>query len=154
MMRNWPDTKVEPYWNHWAFEVEVSGEAPQRVLRRFDKSECEFEIAFLEDILATNPNHLDTLRLLAELYTQNGQYREGLRTDQRIVAACPRDNVAHYNLACSFALAHRVDECFRELRKAVQLGYSDYVHMAIDPDLESVRKDDRWAELFGISPVA
>ncbi|MBN2581779.1 MAG: hypothetical protein JXL80_01835 [Planctomycetes bacterium] len=149
-MNRKPAETVSPLWKHWDFSIGNAPDAPSRVLRRFGKSQIEFEIAFLEDILADQPQHLETMKLLAELYTRNRQYRQGLKMDRQIVAASPRDAVAHYNLACSLSLTHRLDECFRRLHQAIRLGYREYEHMALDPDLDSARKDPRWVALFGI----
>ena len=145
--------KIRPRWNHWDFAIDSHAVAPERALRRFNKSQTEFDIAFFEDVLAGSPNHLDTIRTLAELYTANGQYRQGLRMDQRVVAASPRDPVANYNLACSLSLTHRMDECFKILRQAIRLGYRDFSHMAADTDLEDAHKDARWLELFELIEV-
>lgn len=145
--------KIRPRWNHWDFVVDAHAAAPERAVRRFNKSQTEFDIAFYEDVLAASPNHLDTIRALAELYTANGQHRHGLRMDQRVVAAAPRDPVANYNLACSLSLTHRMDECFKVLRQAIRLGYRDLEHMANDPDLEAAHKDSRWLELFELIEV-
>jgi hypothetical protein len=143
--------KIKPCWNNWLFNTETP--VPEKMLRRFQKPQDEFDIAFLEDILVSNRNHLDTMRQLAELYTRNGQYRHGLDVDRRIVAACPTDAVAHYNLACSLSLTNRIDECFQMLTRALRLGYFDYEHMALDSDLEGARKDARWTKLFSASMV-
>jgi len=145
--------KIRPRWNHWDFALDVRAGAPDRVARRFNKSQVEFDIAFYEDILAGSPNHLETMRALAELYTATGQYRQGLRMDRQIVAATPRDPVANYNLACSLSLTHRLDECFKVLRQAIRLGYRDYEHMAADKDLAEAHKDPRWIELFELIEV-
>lgn len=135
------------------FHVDALGPAPGRIVRRFRKPQIEFDIAFLEDVLAKKPDHLDAMRMLAELYTRNGQHRQGLGVDRRIVAATPRDAVANYNLACSLALTRRVDECFTVLRRAIRLGYRDLDHMAADPDLEMAHNDRRWLELFELIEV-
>ena len=145
--------KIIPRWNHWQFYVDLAAPAPDKTLRRFAKPQIEFDIAFCEDVLADNPRHLDALRALAELYTRNGQCREGLRIDRQVVAACPRDPVAHYNLACSLSLTNRVEECFKVLRRAIRLGYRDFEHITNDPDLEAARADRRWAELFSFIQV-
>ena len=139
---------VRPLWEHWDFSTEMAGSVPQRIVRRFSKKQIEFDIAFLEDILADDPNHLETMKQLAELYTRNGQFRQGLKMDRRIVAVCPREAVAHYNLACSLSLMYLVDECFKRLNQAILLGYREFGHMALDPDLETARKDARWGGLF------
>jgi tetratricopeptide (TPR) repeat protein len=141
------EKKIRPRWNHWMFHVDAGAAAPERVLRWLAKPQTDFEIAFLEDILAAKANHLETMRLLADLYTRNGQYREGLEMDRRIVVACPRDSLAHYNLACSLSLTGRLDECFAVLRQAIRLGYRDIEHMTDDPDLEAAHNDPRWVDL-------
>jgi len=141
---------VRPLWEHWDFSTEMTGSVPQRILRRFRKKQIEFDIAFLEDILVDDPNYLDTMRQLAELYTRNGQVRQGLKMDRRIVDACPREAVARYNLACSLSLMHLMDECFKRLHQAIRLGYREFGHMALDPDLGAARKDPRWATLFSL----
>ena len=148
-MKKWTAKKVRPRWDHWTFSADLGADVPEKVLKRFDKPQSEFSIAFYEDMLAQNPDDVDTMKVLAELYTQNGYYRQGLEVDRRIVAVAPRDAVANYNLACSFALTHRLDDCFRCLRRAIQLGYRDFEHMAQDSDLAAAHDDSRWLELYG-----
>jgi len=145
--------RIQPRWTHWMFYVDPNAPAPAKVLRRFGASQMEFDIAFLEDILARDPSHPDAMRTLAELYTRNGQLRSGLQMDRRVVAANPRDAVAHYNLACSLALTKQLDECFQVLRQAIRLGYRDMEHMSMDDDLEVARNDPRWLELFELIKV-
>ena len=150
---SWVPRKTRPCWEHWGFCVDLEGAAPRKMLRRFQKSQVEFDIAFLEDVLADNPEHLDSMRMLAELYTLTGRLRQGLRMDRRVVAAAPRDPVANYNLACSLSLTGRLDECFAVLRQAVRLGYHDLDHMSNDADLDAAHKDPRWLELFELIEV-
>ncbi len=72
---------------------------------------------------------------------------------------------AHYNLACTLALAARGkdgpdeparavadadaaslrDAAFRHLEEALRHGWRDRAHAGSDPDLESLRTDTRWA---------
>jgi hypothetical protein len=130
------------------FHVDFGARAPGRVVRRFRVPQIEFDIAFFEDILAHNPTHLEAMRTLAELYTRTGRFRAGLQIDRRVVAARPRDPVAHYNLACSLALTGRLDECFQVLRQALRLGYRDLEYMSADSDLDAAQKDPRWQRLF------
>ncbi|MEW6735188.1 MAG: transglutaminase domain-containing protein [Acidobacteriota bacterium] len=47
----------------------------------------------------------------------------------------------YYNLACVHALQGQKVEALVNLRKAVELGYSDYLHFAEDTDFTSVRTD-------------
>jgi len=116
-------------------------------LKRMSDRETEAldgEIRFLERLLHRMPSDVEVLKILAEAYTRVGRVREGLDLDLRLKEICPRDNVVHYNLACSLALANRLDEAFQALRKAVELGYADLEWMNADPDLSKLRSDPRY----------
>lgn len=53
-----------------------------------------------------------------------------------------------YNAACSWALYGNVDSAIHNMSIAAnELGYKNYVHMCIDPDLETVRSDKRWQSI-------
>jgi len=60
----------------------------------------------------------------------------------------PSDALAHYNLACSYALLKRVDMSLKTLRTAMELGYSDFRYMKEDNDLESLRHDPRFRQMI------
>jgi hypothetical protein len=60
--------------------------------------------------------------------------------DRRLVRLQPDNATAHYNLACSLALCRRPSSALKSLRHAASLGYSDFVWMAEDPDLRSLRR--------------
>jgi hypothetical protein len=68
--------------------------------------------------------------------------------DKRLVHLRPNDPLAHYNLACSFALLKRPDLSLKTLRRAVELGYRDFRYMREDRDLESIRRDPRFRQLL------
>ena len=73
---------------------------------------------------------------------------EGLKVDRRLVRLRPTDALAHYNLACSYALSKRTDQSLRTLRKAVELGYRDFRYMREDRDLDAIRHDPRFRQLL------
>lgn len=54
---------------------------------------------------------------------------------------------ASYNVACVHALQGRADEALTWLDKAIGLGFDDVDQLARDTDLESLRKDPRFAKL-------
>ncbi|MDI6759478.1 MAG: tetratricopeptide repeat protein [Candidatus Brocadiaceae bacterium] len=116
--------------------------------KEFNKSSEDFTIWFLEGILENNPNHVDCLMYLGNVYTATGRYKEGLKVDQNLVRLRPEDPVAHYNLACSYSLLGDVDAAFKALEEAVALGYKDLVHLQRDSDLENLRKDHRYQGLI------
>jgi len=108
------------------------------------KGDLDFEIAFLEGVLALWPDYVDALKPLAEDYTRRGLYVKGLQADEKLAALLPSDPVVRYNLACSYALARRPQAALDALGAAVELGYDDAEHMSQDEDLVSIRSDKRF----------
>jgi tetratricopeptide (TPR) repeat protein len=123
--------------------------APTRAATRVpDQSQLEFELGFFAGVLERMPDYVDVLRILGNLLTLKGRYAEGLRIDQRLVRLRPGDALAHYNLACSYALLNRPEQSLRNLRRAIELGYRDFRYMREDHDLDSIRQDPRFRELL------
>lgn len=108
------------------------------------KGETDFEMSFFEKLVAEDPDFINALIPLAELYTRKGFHEKALELDLRISKLRPEDDIAHYNLACSLALAGRKEEALEALRQAIQLGYVDFEHMKKDPDLKTLRDDPRF----------
>lgn len=96
----------------------------------------DFEIAFFEELINSEPNFIDALIPLAENYTEKGMYTEGLDIDKRLSRLLPSDETVHYNLACSYALTKNYKTAVEVLKKAIELGYNDFNHLFNDPDLE------------------
>lgn len=115
---------------------------------RDDVERLDWEIAFYEGILRRDTAYGTVLRVLAELYTRRGRYRDGLLLDRRIVALHPDDPVAHYNLACSLALTDDPGGAFAALDDAWTLGYRDLGWLERDPDLRTLRRDPRYGEFL------
>lgn len=107
----------------------------------------EFEITFFETVLRHNPRYTEVIEMLAGLYTKHGRITDGLRMDRRLVRLEPENPTAHYNLACSLALAKRNRAALRALRQAIQLGYNDRDWMQQDPDLDPLK---RFPEFVGL----
>jgi tetratricopeptide (TPR) repeat protein len=113
-----------------------------------DQHQLDFEIAFFSGILDYSPDYVDVLRILGSLLTLKGRFAEGLKLDRRLVRLRPDDALAHYNLACSFALLKRPEQSLATLRRAVELGYRDFRFMREDRDLEIIRDDPRFRQLL------
>ncbi len=107
-----------------------------------------FEIDFYERVLKRTPTQIDALRQLGHLYTRTGRVREGLTVDLKLALLCPRDAVAQYNLACSYALLRDTERAIACLAEAVRLGYRDAAHLREDPDLTGIREDPRFAAIL------
>jgi len=106
--------------------------------------DLDFEIKFYENILKTRPNFTEVLIALGDAYTKNKLYEEGLAIDERLSRLKPEDPIVFYNLACSYSLTERIDFSLRALKRAMRLGYDDFNYMNKDPDLENLRKDERY----------
>src|SRR5579884_96222 len=100
-----------------------------------DQSQLDFELDFFTAILKRYPDYVDVLRVLGNLLTLKGRYADGLQIDRRLVQLRPNDALAHYNLACSYALLKRPEQSLKTLRRAIELGYRDFRYMKEDHDL-------------------
>lgn len=100
---------------------------------------------------ATGDGSLDeTDRLLREfldLHTAM-RYERSAAAARRLIELRPDLALAHYNLACALGRLHRVDESLCALEAAVDRGFRDLPHLAIDPDLDTVRRTDRYRDLL------
>jgi tetratricopeptide (TPR) repeat protein len=102
--------------------------------------ELDFEIDFFEQILRRQPNYLNVLRVIGELLSRKGLYDRTLEIDRRLVSLRPSDGIARYNLACSLARQGDLLLAVGELSNALELGYDDFAHLEVDPDLDALRE--------------
>jgi Flp pilus assembly protein TadD len=118
------------------------------LIRLAEQSQLDFELDFFTGILERHPCYVDVLRAQGTNLTLKGRYAEGLQIDKRLVQLRPTDPLAHYNLACSYALLKRTEQAIKTLRRAVELGYRDFRYMREDRDLDSIRQDARFRQLL------
>ena len=103
---------------------------------------------FFGGVLTRHPDYVDALRIMGNLLALKGRTAEGMQIDKRLVQLRPSDPLAHYNLACSYALLKRSELAIKTLRRAVELGYRDFRYMREDHDLDSIRHDPRFRQLM------
>lgn len=108
----------------------------------------DFEIKFYEGLLEKKPNFVEALISLGDAYTRKGFYQEGLEVDRKLAKLKPEDPIVHYNFSCSLSLMEEVEQAFKELKKAVLLGYDDFDYILQDPDLENLRKYPQFKDFF------
>lgn len=58
------------------------------------------------------------------------------------------NSVVLYNLACAKALQGESARAMDWLEKATAAGYTDFIHMGLDPDLASLREQPRYLQLL------
>jgi len=122
--------------------------ASSLLTRLAEQTQLDFELDFYNGILERFPCYIDVLRAHGNNLTLKGRYAEGLQLDKRLVQLRPADPLAHYNLACSYALLKRPEQAIKTLRRAIELGYRDFRYMREDRDLDSIRHDPRFRQLL------
>jgi tetratricopeptide (TPR) repeat protein len=128
---------------------EVTEQAVAASLARMaEQTQLDFELDFFGGILGRNEGYVDILKAHGNNLTLKGRYADGLEVDKKLIQLRPTDALAHYNLACSYALLKKPDLALKTLRRAVELGYRDFRYMREDRDLESVRHDPRFRQLL------
>ncbi|MDD5584980.1 MAG: hypothetical protein PHV55_07995 [Candidatus Omnitrophica bacterium] len=108
----------------------------------------DLEIRFYENLIKERPNFIQALVSLGNAYTSKGFYQEGLEVDKKLAKMKPEDPIIHYNLACSLSLLGEIEEAYKELKKAVLLGYDEFSYILEDPDLENVRQHPSFKDFF------
>jgi tetratricopeptide (TPR) repeat protein len=127
--------------------TETSAAVPS-LAKLAEQTQLDFELDFFGGILRRNEGHVDILRAHGNNLTLKGRYADGLEIDKKLIQLRPGDALAHYNLACSYALLKKPDLALKTLRRAVELGYRDFRYMREDRDLETVRHDPRFRQLL------
>ena len=76
-----------------------------------------------------------------------GDFETALAKQLIVLEKRPNDPVARYNAGCFAARAGRANEAIEHLRRAVEINERVKELMATDEDLDSIRDDERFAEL-------
>ncbi len=87
--------------------------------------------------------HNDAMGLL-----KKKDYDKSIEAYKKILASEPEDRIALYNVACAYALKGDKPNALEFLKKSVEAGFVDYGHMEKDPDLDSLREEEIYKELF------
>ncbi len=106
-----------------------------------------FRLDIYQAFLENEPDDVEVLMEVGNLYTLSGDVENGLAIDQKLVQIRPGEPIFHYNLACSHSLLNDVDAALRALELAVELGYSNLEYLQEDSDLENVRSDERFQRI-------
>jgi tetratricopeptide (TPR) repeat protein len=109
-------------------------------LSRKEVRNLDVQISFLEGIVRRDPQFVEALQILGDLYTHRGRYERSLHVDKQLSRLEPRNPLAFYNLACSHSLNGEFDHATAALEKAIALGYRDFKWLSRDPDLRRLRK--------------
>lgn len=118
------------------------------VSKQRKNEDLDFQMSFYEGILKQNPDFVEALIALGEIYTKKGLYEKGLKVDKKLIRLRPDNPIIHYNLACSLSLSGDLANSFKAIKRAIELGYDDFIFLSRDPDLENLRGDGRFMEFI------
>jgi arylsulfatase A-like enzyme/thioredoxin-like negative regulator of GroEL len=107
---------------------------------------AEYELA--RPVLGHDP-YLRTQ--LVGLYLGAGRVADALAMAEGLVREGKVTPATYYNQACALARLGRADEAFVALRRAVNAGYDNLRNLSADPDLESLRGDERFVEILDLA---
>lgn len=94
----------------------------------------------------------DSLLASAQKFSTLKNYPEAINAYQLVVrepTAKPRTKaLSLYNIACYYGLLHDAPNALGYLRKAIDAGYVNARHIAVDSDLDLLHADKRWPRLL------
>lgn len=76
------------------------------------------------------------------------RYAEAIILLQRIISFEASNNIAHYNLACAYALSNQIDRALNALEDSFRFGYTDFTHAWVDSDLSNIHNHPRFKMLL------
>ena len=90
------------------------------------QEDLDFELSFYNGLLEKNPNFIEALIALGDLYTKAGLYHEGLAIDERLYVLKPEDPVVLYSATVA-SLADGSDETAKLFRVTAPLAMIDEI---------------------------
>ncbi|CAL5076664.1 unnamed protein product [Urochloa decumbens] len=92
----------------------------------------------------------EDLRTGLRLY-KDGKYEEALEKFESVLGSKPESNeasIASYNVACCYSKLGRIEAGLSALEDALKAGYEEFKRIRTDPDLENVRKSEKFDTLL------
>ena len=81
-------------------------------------------------------------------FLKKKEYPKAIAKYEEILKAAPEDAGVLYNAACAYALSGDKPRALELLRKSVEAGFVSFLHIARDPDLESLRAEAVYKDIF------
>jgi thiol-disulfide isomerase/thioredoxin len=106
-------------------------------------------IQTVQDFLKAQPNDLNALSTLRELYSAQKKYQESLGVAKQLMAVSDRKAEDWLNLADAYAMAQQPDSAFIALDEALKRGWTDKRQLQENPDFASLNSDPRWHDIMG-----
>lgn len=108
----------------------------------------QFCTRFFSDLYRRRRKDLAVIQSLSHAYASMGDRKRSFLMDKRYAQLDPLNPIAHYNLACDFALNKHSQKAIKALKTAFTLGYDDFQWIRDDIDLDPIRHDPQFRELL------
>ena len=138
-------------------EGQILGEQNKTLSLRVDGTPRQVPVADVKRVVEKqpprppkplSPQQLLKLHRTTLDHFKKKNYKGALATCRKILDAHPDDPTALYNAACACARSGDKPVALDYLRKAVEAGFIDFAHIQQDSDLESLRAEAVYRELF------
>jgi tetratricopeptide (TPR) repeat protein len=129
------------------FDPENASAFNNRGIVHLAKKDFDLAIKDFEKSILLKPHYVIPYLNRGDAYAQKKQCELAIRDFDEVIRIDPESALAHYGKTCAYALQKRTDMAIDQLRKCFELGYTEFRHMEIDSDLDSIREDPRYKEL-------
>ena len=136
--------EISPASDAWLSNLADDYRWLQRTKEANDTYDKAIELAYKS--LTVNPNDAATKVNLGTYYAKKGDFAQGLKFINEVLAKNPDDQFYLYNAAIAHALAGHTDEALQALGKAFKAGYPPQFAKD-DPDLRTLAGNARFKTL-------
>lgn len=107
-----------------------------------------------ERVLAIDPQDPIARANLGRIFKGQGDYARAIAEHKLALSIAPELPDLYYNVACYYALMKRKEDAITWLGKALDHGFGRMESLRTDPDLSSLRDDERFAVLARTGKLA
>lgn len=99
-------------------------------------------------VIELEENKPDEYDQIPFAYHYSGENDKAIAAMERIIARDTTNEGSYYDAACLYALMQDKENAIRYLKKSLELGYNQFVHIERDYDLDFIRETEEFKELI------
>jgi len=122
----------------------------ERARAHYAAGEYQEAIDVLRPFLETEPDAARSWMLLGSCHHGLAQYERALEIHAKVASFEDHRSSGCYNMACAYAMLGEVDLAFEWLTKAREAGFGDLNLLRTDPELDTLRDDERFAAFLSL----
>ncbi|MFG0313697.1 MAG: tetratricopeptide repeat protein [Phycisphaerales bacterium] len=120
----------------------------QEAQSHLQQQDWDSAIAAYRAIIKEQPSNANAHFLLGYALHASGDLDNAILQHKKAAKMPQVAGPASYNLGCAYALKGETDDAFETLRVAIDMGVRDISQFKNDPDLASLREDERWTPML------